>query len=153
MNAPDTDATWASLTEATLASIKASGARRLSVERSRVAPVVQEKITEPVYSLKNRFSFWERLVRRMEADWQVEGQYPISAYSNDLDCRDQLQVSLSELPDTAQPELAGLLRALDARFMHRTEPDGTGELRPWLRPSSGTARHGFWLRKPVVVPW
>ncbi|WP_327683171.1 hypothetical protein [Streptomyces sp. NBC_00467] len=152
MNTPDTDATWASLTETTLASIKASDARRLSVERSRVAPDVREKITEPVYSLKNRFSFWERLIRRMEADWQVEGQYPISAYSNDLECR-ELQVSLSELPDTAQPELAGLLRALDARFMHRTEPDGTGELRPWLRPSSGTARHGFWLRKPVVVPW
>ncbi|WNO73992.1 hypothetical protein [Streptomyces sp. AM8-1-1] len=89
----------------------------------------------------------------MEADWQVEGQYPISAYSNDLDSRDQLQVSLGELPDTAQAALAGLLRALDARFMHRTEPDGTGELRPWLRPSSGTTWHGFWLRKPVVVPW
>ncbi|MET9670129.1 hypothetical protein ABZY19_33010 [Streptomyces sp. NPDC006475] len=89
----------------------------------------------------------------MEAGWQVEGQYPISAYSNDLDCRDQLQASLSQLPDAAQAELAGLLRALDERFMQRTESDGTGELRPWLRPSSGTARHGFWLRKPRIVPW
>lgn len=153
IEAPDSQARWSSLTEPTLESIRRYDAGQLSLELARVSPRIREKITDPVYSLRNMFSTWERLVRRMEAGWQNEGQYPISAYANDLDSRDQLQAAMSALPDAAQAELSSLLRVLDERFLGQTELDAIGELGPWLKPSSGEDRHGFWLRKPRVIPW
>ncbi|MFD9607175.1 hypothetical protein [Streptomyces sp. NPDC059970] len=150
---PKTDEAWSRLTPSVINSVSRYDACRLKIERSRVAPTIREKITDPVYSVKNLFSSWEHLVRRMESDWQLPGQYPISAYINDLDARDQLQIAMGTLTDEAQAELSALLAALDARFVHESVPDEAGELRPWLKPSSGEEPHGFWLRKPRNHPW
>ncbi|MFF3956309.1 hypothetical protein ACFYY1_24225 [Streptomyces sp. NPDC001890] len=136
-----------------IASVSQYDACRLEIERSRVSPSIREKFADPLYSVKNLFSFWEHLVRRMESGWQLPGQYPISAYINDLDSRDQLQIAMGTLTDEAQTELSALLAALDARFVHQSVPDEVGELRPWLKPSSGEEPHGFWLRKPRNHPW
>ncbi|MFE7107791.1 hypothetical protein ACFU98_32055 [Streptomyces sp. NPDC057575] len=149
---PNTDEAWSRLTPSAINSVSLYDACRLEIERSRVAPSIREKITDPVYSVKKLFSSWEHLVRRMESDWKLPGQYPISAYINDLDARDQLQIAMGTLTDEAQAELSALLAALDARFVHESVPDEVGELRPWLKPSSGEP-HGFWLRKPRNHPW
>lgn len=151
--APNTGETWSGLTPSTIDSVSRYDACRLGIERSRVASSVREKIADPVYSVKNLFSSWEHLVRRMESDWKLPGQYPISAYINDLDARDQLQIAMGTLTDEARAELSALLAALDARFVHESVPDEVGELRPWLKPSSGEEPHGFWLRKPRNHPW
>lgn len=150
---PNTEELWSGLTPSAIDSISRYDAWRLEIERSRVAPSIREKITDPVYSLKNLFSSWERLVRRMESDWQLAGQYPISAYINDLDARDQLQIAMGTLTDEARAKLSALLATLDARFVQGSVPDEEGELRPWLKPSSGEEPHGFWLRKPRNHPW
>ncbi|MFJ1551963.1 hypothetical protein [Streptomyces sp. NPDC088246] len=76
-----------------------------------------------MYSFNNLFSSWENLVRRMESDWQLPGQYPISAYINDLDARDQLQIAMGTLTDEAQAELSAPLAALDTRFVYESVPD------------------------------
>ncbi|MET8746403.1 hypothetical protein [Streptomyces sp. NPDC004728] len=150
---PNTEELWSGLTPSAIGSVSRYDAWRLEIERSRVAPSIREKITDPVYSLKNLFSSWERLVRRMESDWQLAGQYPISAYINDLDARDQLQIAMGTLTDEARARLSALLATLDARFVQGSVPDEEGELRPWLKPSSGEEPHGFWLRKPRNHPW
>lgn len=150
---PNTEELWSGLTPSAIASVSRYDAWRLEIERSRVAPSIREKITDPVYSLKNLFSSWECLVRRMESDWQLAGQYPISAYINDLDARDQLQIAMGTLPDEARAKLSAPLATLDARFVQGSVPDEEGELRPWLKPSSGEEPHGFWLRKPRNHPW
>ncbi|MFE2935195.1 hypothetical protein [Streptomyces sp. NPDC059278] len=150
---PNTEDLWSVLTPSVIDSVSRYDAWRLEIERSRVTPSIREKITDPVYSLKNLFSSWERLVRRMESDWQLAGQYPISAYINDLDARDQLQIAMGTLTDEARAKLSALLATLDARFVQGSAPDEEGELRPWLKPSSGEEPHGFWLRKPRNHPW
>ncbi|MFE3591546.1 hypothetical protein ACFXOY_29030 [Streptomyces niveus] len=151
--APNTDETWSRLAPSAIDSVARYDACRLEIERARVAPGIREKITDPVYSVRNLFSSWEHLVRRMESDWQLPGQYPISAYTNDLDARDQLQIAMGTLTEEAQAELSILLAALDARFVRESVLDEVGELRPWLKPSSGEEPHGFWLRKPRDHPW
>lgn len=150
---PYTGETWSSLTPSAIDSVARYDASRLEIERSRVAPSIREKITDPTYSLKKLFSSWEHLVRRMESDWQLPGQYPIGAYINDLDAREQLQTAMGTLSEEAQAELSPLLATLDARFVHESVPDEAGELRPWLKPSSGEEPQGFWLRKPRNHPW
>jgi hypothetical protein len=155
LETPDTDAAWSGLSGEALAGIAECDARRLTLERSRVAPHIREKITEPLYSVRNLFAFWERLVRRMESGWQLPGQYPISAYSNDLDARDHLQHAVQSLPAPARTPLEELLARLDERFLAQTVPDDAGELRPWVRPSAAaTDEPGeHWRRKPVINPW
>ncbi|WP_250292943.1 hypothetical protein [Streptomyces atroolivaceus] len=103
---------------------------RLEIERSGLAQGIREAVAEPVYSLRNRFSYWERLVRRMESDWQLPGQYPIRAYVNDLDGHARLHSAMGTLTREARSELSVLLATLDARFVSASVPDEEGELRP-----------------------
>lgn len=152
-NTPKTDETWHRLTPPAINSIAEYDIFRLKVELEGLAPSIQEKITTPLYSMRKLLSSWEHLVRRMESDWKLPGQYPISAYINDLDSRSRLQISMGTLNDEAQAELSPLLLELDNRFLHESVPDDSGELRPWLKPSSGAEPHGFWLRKPRNHPW
>ncbi|MFC8592411.1 hypothetical protein [Streptomyces atroolivaceus] len=152
-DSPHTDETWSRLAESAINSIAQYDAYRLEIELEGLAPKIREKITEPLYSMRRLFSSWEHLVRRMESDWKLPGQYPISAYINDLDSRSRLQTAMATLNGEAQAELSPLLAELDNRFVHESVPDESGELRPWLKPSSGEEPHGFWLRKPHRHPW
>lgn len=152
-DAPQTDQKWSRLTESTIGSIAIYDAHRLEIELEGLAPKIREKIREPLYSMKMLFRSWEHLVRRMESDWKLPGQYPISAYINDLDSRSNLQMAMGTLNDEAQEELSPLLAELDRRFVHESVLDESGELRPWLNPSSGEEPSGFWLRKPHRHPW
>ncbi|MFF1463785.1 hypothetical protein [Streptomyces sp. NPDC058330] len=102
------------------------GIKSKHTERSRVAPSIREEITDPVYSFKNVIWSWEHLVRRMESDWQLPRQYPISAYINDLDARDQLPIAMGALTGEVPAELSALLGALDARVVHESVPDEGG---------------------------
>lgn len=152
-DSPTTDEVWSKIAPSMLHSISQCDTHRLEIERDRVAPEIREHITDPLYSVRNRFSFWEHLVRRMESDWQLPGQYLISDYVNDLDSRYGLQIAIGTLTEDAQAQLSTLLAALDTRFVHASVPDDASELRPWMTPSSGEEPHGFWLRKPRSYPW
>lgn len=150
---PATDEVWSRLAPSVLHSISQCDARRLEIERDRVAIDIREQVTNPLYSVRNRFSFWEHLVRRMESGWQLPGQYLISDYVNDLDSRYGLQIAIGALAEDAQMQLSTLLAALDTRFVDASVPDDASELRPWMTPSSGEEPHGFLLRKPRSYPW
>ncbi|MFH8757609.1 hypothetical protein [Streptomyces atroolivaceus] len=133
---PLTDETWAGLAPSVLVSVARYDACRLEIERSGLAPGIREAVAEPVYS-----------------DWQLPGQYPISAYVNDLDGHARLHGAMGTLTREARSELSVLLAALDARFVSASVPDEEGELRPWLKPSPGDEPHGFRLRRPRRHPW
>ncbi|MFI6650021.1 hypothetical protein ACIBI8_20710 [Streptomyces sp. NPDC050529] len=152
-DAPQTDEAWSRLNRSAINSIAKYDACRLETELEGLAPIVREKVTEPLYSMRNLFSSWEHLVSRMESGWKLPGQYPISAYVNDLDSRSRLETDLGKLNDEAQAVLSPLLAELDNRFNRESVPDDSGELRPWLNPSSGAEPEGFWLRKPRRHPW
>ncbi|MEU0964923.1 hypothetical protein ABZ357_05560 [Streptomyces sp. NPDC005917] len=154
--APESRAAWQTLPQPVLEAVERIDAQRLEVERARVAPHLRERITRPVYSVADRFASWERLVRRMEAD-RPSGDdfYPISAYGNDLDSRDNLDEVMNALPAAAREgNLGTLLDALDARFDAASVPDPEGSLRPWVRPTKDHSQlPDRWCRKPVHTPW
>ncbi|MEU1212003.1 hypothetical protein ABZ424_05980 [Streptomyces sp. NPDC005790] len=150
---PCTDEAWSLLSTSAIDSIAKYDAYRLAIELEGLAPKIRANISEPLYSMRNLFTSWEHLVRRMESDWRLPGQYPISAYINDLDSRSRLEIDMGKLNDEAQAVLSPLLAELDIRFTRESVPDESGELRPWLNPSSGAEPHGFWLRKPRNHPW
>ncbi|MEV7321516.1 hypothetical protein [Streptomyces sp. NPDC093970] len=154
--APESRAAWRTLPPPVLEAVALIDARRLEVERARVAPHLRERITRPVYAVADRFASWERLVRRMEPG-PPEGDdfYPISAYGNDLDSRDSLDEVMNALPAAAREgTLGALLAALDARFDAASVPDPEGSLRPWVRPTKDHAElPDRWNRKPLRTPW
>ncbi|MEU2619933.1 hypothetical protein ABZ642_17675 [Streptomyces sp. NPDC007157] len=155
-SAPESGAVWQTLPQPVLDAVGRCDAARLEVERARVAPHLRERITTPVYSVADRFASWERLVRRMEAD-RPDGDdyYPISAYGNDLDSRDNLDEVMNTLPAAARDGALGrLLAELDARFDAASAPDPEGSLRPWVRPTKDHAQlPDRWCRKPLRAPW
>ncbi|MGW1625151.1 hypothetical protein [Streptomyces sp. NPDC002172] len=154
--APESRAVWEVLPRPVLEAVAGVDARRLEVERARVAPHLRERITRPVYSVADRFASWERLVGRMETGRPGgDDFYPISAYGNDLDSRDSLDEVMDALPAAAREGALGtLLAALDARFDAASVPDPEGSLRPWVRPAKDhTQLPDRWRRKPLRTPW
>ncbi|MFE9704798.1 hypothetical protein [Streptomyces sp. NPDC005930] len=154
---PQSRTVWEALSPTVLEAIARCDAERLEVERSRVAPHLREGTTVPVYSVVGRFASWERLIRRLESDWDDDDFYPVSAYSNDLDSRDALDQVMRALPEEAGAgPLGQLLARLDARFRAATLPDPERSLRPWVRPTSELPEGElgeWWGRKPVRIPW
>ncbi len=108
----------------------------------------------PVNRAREELLLWERLVRRMAADWAPTGRYPQELYLEDLRTRDRLTERLT----TAQGELAERIarstEVLDAVFRTHTEDDGgalTGRL---TKAGSAVADRGWWWRRrPVDLPW
>ncbi|MGW5678315.1 hypothetical protein ACWEV4_25120 [Streptomyces sp. NPDC003860] len=101
----ETEATWQTLSDSTLSWISECGRKRLEFEVETLAPKIRENITEPAHSVKSRFTYWERLVKRMEEGWPADDEYPITAHSNDLDSRDELEETIREAPEGVRTEL------------------------------------------------
>ncbi|MCX4668974.1 hypothetical protein OG453_20240 [Streptomyces sp. NBC_01381] len=153
-DAPRSRAVWDELPGIVLAAFARCDARRLELERSRLAPRLRGAVTTPVYSVAYRFASWERLVGLLEAGGRP---YFIVEYGNDLESRDVLDEVMAALPDAARGGPPGrLLAELDARFVAATAPDPRGALRPWVplphgRPASGLGV--WWRRRPLREPW
>jgi hypothetical protein len=151
---PATEAAWQELTAAQLAVVAALDFDRLTLERSRLPDEVARKISEPIYSLKARFRFWERLVSRMANNWEPDGYYLIDEYVNDLESRDEIDRMVSFEPALRGDPLSSLIQYLDSRFEVATVEDGGTELQLWVPRLSWRADlSGRWYRKPVNVPW
>lgn len=148
-----TEATWSCLSESDLAWIAHVDERRLEIEKSRVSPHVAETMESPIYSLRSRFEYWEKLIHRMEHDWDSRGFYMIDEYINDLESRSEISEILEAAPFGTRDKLAKLLRHLDRRFIDCTVKDD-GEA--FHRSGHPELQHVLpWLfeRRPVCLPW
>jgi hypothetical protein len=152
--APATEATWSRLPIDVMALIDRADAHRLAVERARLPQATAGVLAEPTYSVRNRFRYWERLIRRMEQGWAPDGFYLIDEYVNDLESRDQIDVLGAAEPGLLTGPLGELLASLDDRFLAATRDDGGAELRlqaPRLGKREGL--NARWSRVPLVKPW
>jgi hypothetical protein len=152
--APETEDAWSRLPASVLEAVRRLDDETLAGQRSSVSPEVAAKIDEPTYSLRNRFRYWEELVRALESGWQPGGTYFIDEYVNNLDSRDGIDRALAELPPEVGAALGQLLDGLDERFARGTVPDDGAELRPWVaRLRDGARMNERWYRKPQSIPW
>ncbi|MFJ9423731.1 hypothetical protein [Streptomyces sp. NPDC101249] len=94
----------------------------------------------PEGGLHHHLRVWERLVRRLDADWRPSGHYREDLFARDLRSRDALDDMAVEVPS-----LRPLLAILDGVYRERTvgEPSGAGDREP-----------GWWhARTPGTLPW
>ncbi|MGW7361837.1 hypothetical protein ACWGI8_00045 [Streptomyces sp. NPDC054841] len=112
----------------------------------------------PAQSQANRarevLMLWEKLVRRVEADWGPSGRYPEGLYLEDLRTRDDLAERLAAAPPALREPFARAAGELDDVFRAHTVEDG-GELLGRLTKSGAAVkdRGWWWHRRPVRVPW
>lgn len=152
--APETEATWQRLPSEVLDVIRQSDAEALAAQRASISPEAAAKIEEATYTLKNRFRYWEEMVRSLESAWLPRGRYFIDEYINNLDSRDSIDRIVAALPSFIEEALRPLLRELDQRYHQHTEFDGGEELKPWVsRIRNGALLNDRWYRKPLVIPW
>jgi hypothetical protein len=149
-DAPQTAAAWQRLTPAELA--ERIDVARLELERAAASPRAAAALAEPTYSVRNRFRFWELLIRQLEGGFPPYG-YMIDLYFNDLITRDNLGVILAEHPALAEGELGRLLAHLDRRFEQATDFDGGAERRRWTSRFDEARLNDRWLRRPRDLPW
>ncbi|WP_406862847.1 hypothetical protein ABZO31_21440 [Streptomyces sp. HUAS MG47] len=97
---------------------------------------------------------WERLVRRLEADWSPSDRYPGESYLDDLRSRDELSSRLATLPPDLATQLAAAVAELDALFQSHTVVDEGEFLGRLTGPGTeiGT-RDWWWQRRPCRVPY
>jgi len=151
--APETERVWAGLPADHLRSIAEVDRKELDYQRARVAPRVASQLSEPTYSVRNRFRAWEVLVGKMEAGWPPDGTYYPEEYVNDLTIRDNLEEIVRGFPHDLRATLDGLLESLDARFRRRTVDDGGAALRGWRRPGDDRELSWWWHRAPPGLAW
>ncbi|MEU7820050.1 hypothetical protein [Catellatospora sp. NPDC049133] len=151
-DAPATEAAWTRLTPADHASIEQVDAERLERERAAMAPRFADALTEPKYSVRNRFRLWEHLIRRLEQD-SLDESYLIDLYFNDLTSRDTLGSVLDAHPELAAAEPGSLLAALDRRFEAATVFDDGAERRRWTTRFESEQLSPRWSRRPRRLPW
>ncbi|MET9665641.1 hypothetical protein ABZY19_09735 [Streptomyces sp. NPDC006475] len=112
----------------------------------------------PARSPENRareeLLLWERLVRRVEADWGPTGRYPEELYLEDLRTRDRLAERLSTEHGTLAGEIARSAETLDVLFRTHTTDDGGELLGRLTKAGSAMADRGWWWRRrPARLPW
>ncbi|MEU5093329.1 hypothetical protein [Streptomyces sp. NPDC020996] len=90
------------------------------------------------YSLR----VWERLVRRLEADWNPSGRYREDLFQRDLEARDELGRLLPEIDEAHVDALRSAVTLLDRTFRDHTEPTPTENPERWWRH-----------RRPSHTPW
>mgnify|MGYP003493811086 CR=1 FL=1 len=152
--APDTEEVWRQLSHELLDEIRQADEEVLAAQRSRISPEIAVKIEEATYSLRNRFRYWEEMVRGLENNWFPRDRYFVDEYVNNLDSRDGIDRVLAALPMEVGIALRPLLYKLDQRFLRYTTPDGGAELQPWVaRLREGVQLTERWYRKPLLIPW
>ncbi len=151
-DAPATEAAWTRLTPAQRMAIERIDAERLERERAGMAPRFAAALTEPKYSVRNRFRLWEHLIRRLEQH-SLDGSYLIDLYFNDLASRDSLGTIIDAHPELAAGEPGSLLAALDRRFDAATGFDGGAERRRWTSRFESEQLSPRWSRRPRELPW
>lgn len=151
---PVCDVYFASLDRAAAEAVAAVDGRYLEEEKSRVAPWVAEALTAPTHGVQRRMQMWERLTARMIQGWPPDGTYLVDEYVSDLDTRDSLETTASELASAAADGFRAVLARLDDAFREATyDDDGSSvgwrmdetaalKLRPW-----------WWRRRPENAPW
>ncbi|MGW1889688.1 hypothetical protein ACWCP6_05405 [Streptomyces sp. NPDC002004] len=87
---------------------------------------------------------WERLVRRLKADWAPSARYREDLFERDLDARDALSwlMGVDEVAAEHVRGLADAVTELDALFMDFTVPAEAGDTVRWWRG-----------RSPRRIPW
>jgi hypothetical protein len=90
------------------------------------------------YSLR----VWERLVRRLAAEWGPSGRYREDLFQRDLQARDDLAQLVTEVDAEHAERLRATLARLDDEFRNRTEPGDRPATERWWRD-----------RSPRSVPW
>lgn len=152
---PVCDDYFGSLDRAAAAAMTAVDERYLQEEKSRVAPWVAEKLTAPTHSVQRRMRMWERLTVRITQGWPPDGTYLVDEYVNDLDTRDSLETTASELPPAAADGFKAALARLDDVFRGATYDDDGSSI-VWRMNETGAAlklRPWWWRRRPVDAPW
>lgn len=97
---------------------------------------------------------WERLVRRIAADWGPTGRYPFDLYAEDLGTRDRLEELIEAASGDERERLARAVAALDDVFRGHTEDDGGALLGHLTRSGTAVAERGWWwCRRPARPPW
>lgn len=88
---------------------------------------------------------WERLVRRLEADWEPSGRYRADLYEQDLEVRDDLERIQTQIPSEYAAAFCAGLSRLDVLFKDHTVSHGGTD------PDPG----GSWWRHrtPRRIPW
>ncbi|RDG40131.1 hypothetical protein [Streptomyces corynorhini] len=92
---------------------------------------------------------WERLGRRMAADWPPEGRYTPELYAQDLAARDLFDRQLADCPRAERAALLGAADELDELFLTYTVEDAGAALRAVGLRGAGPR----WRRAPVRLPW
>ncbi|MFD9502052.1 hypothetical protein [Streptomyces sp. NPDC060035] len=122
------------------------------------ADITDPRRTAPAESPVNRareaLLLWERLVRRIAADWAPTGRYPFELYVEDLGTRDRLEELIGAASGEEREPLAGAVTALDAVFRAHTEGDAGALLGRLTRSGAAVAERGWWWsRRPARLPW
>jgi hypothetical protein len=129
-----------------------------SLRTSRKNPPDPALADEPgttVYLSRVYLAEWERMVRRMESDWQPDGRFPAELYLEALRARDHLTQLATKLVGPVQETLRNSVDRLDQEFRKHTEPDDTWPFAAGLHESATavSAPGWWWRRKPLVLPW
>lgn len=85
---------------------------------------------------------WERLVRRLAADWNPSGRYREDLFLRDLQARDDLARLMTEVDTEHTEPLRTALTRLDDEFRNGTDPDDHPATERWWRN-----------RSPRTIPW
>ncbi|MFF3782702.1 hypothetical protein [Streptomyces sp. NPDC001933] len=126
--------------------------------KAQEIPSTPALIDEPeshLYHSRAYLAEWERMVRRMESDWQPTGNYPVVLYWEALLARDRVE----QLPEALPRPVADLLRKsvgqLDEAFKKCTAPDDTWAAGAGVPGSLAdlSERGWWWRRKPLILPW
>lgn len=97
---------------------------------------------------------WERLVRRVAADWAPTGRYPQQSYVEDLCARDALAERLETAPAAVREPLARAADGLDELFRSHSRDDDGELLGRLTRSGSAVRERGWWWRRrPDRLPW
>ncbi|MEV4640410.1 hypothetical protein AB0J80_24005 [Actinoplanes sp. NPDC049548] len=113
-----------------------------------------------IRSATNRLGAWEDMVTRLVGGWPPDGWYPAEYYREDLETRDKLASTITELPARARDEIGRAAAEVDRRFAEATRDDGGQALAaatgagPAESPGRpGAADRWWWNRIPESLPW
>ncbi|MFG2195213.1 hypothetical protein [Streptomyces sp. NPDC048639] len=98
---------------------------------------------------------WERMVRRMVADWPPAGRYPVEMYRDAIEARDRLSDIEDRLITPSATLLTDALEEVDGQFLNSSAEDTKHILAKAVGMSAFDLPPGawWWHRLPLSVPW